>query len=54
MMRCQNGGFKTFSAYEIWKAIHYTSSQKIEEEYGFTSETEFVMLKDVAERLKKL
>jgi len=32
---------------EIWRAIHYTGPQRIEKEYGFTSETSFYPSSDV-------
>ena len=30
-----------FTAYQIWKAIHYTHLKDLEEKFGFTSESKF-------------
>jgi len=43
---------KILTAHEIWKAIHYTNPQKLENEHGFTSESEFYLLDE--EEVKKL
>ena len=36
-----------YTAYEIWKAIHYTMASKMEKKHGFESMTKFVKLDDV-------
>lgn len=35
---------KEYTAYEIWKAIHYTHPQKLLDEYGFDSTSEFELI----------
>ena len=40
---------KEYTAYEIWKAVHWTTASKMEEKYGFDAMTKFVKLDDVNE-----
>lgn len=38
---------KEYTAYEIWKAVHYTMASRMEDKYGFDAMTKFVKLDDV-------
>ena len=45
---------RIITGYEIWKAIQETHPQKLEKEFGFTSQTKFVSLEDIANEIQQL
>ena len=38
---------KKYTGYEIWKAIHYTNPEKLEDKFGFNSQTEFIIAEEL-------